>query len=206
MATAQALLQKDNEAPELYFIGAAGGMERKLVAASGVDFNAYHEVLAGPVHGVNPIRILFSLTKLKLGIFQSFVHLMRIRPKVILLTGGWANLPLALSARLLRIPTVIYLPDIEPGLTIKALQPFAHKVAITVARSARFFPREKNSRHRLPRFGNSNQRQQSAGLAAFWLGSRAQDFAGLRRQPGRRAASISLSRNICGACWIAGFR
>ena len=57
---------------------------------------------------------------------------MKIRPDVILLTGGWANLPVALSASLLRIPTVIYLPDIEPGLTIKALQPFAEKVAITV--------------------------------------------------------------------------
>ena len=113
------------------------------MAESGLNFDGYHAVLAGPVHGVNPVRILFSLLKLKIGVFQSFFHLLRIRPRVILLTGGWANLPLALSARVLRIPTVIYLPDIEPGLTIKALQPFARKVAITVAPSARFFPREK---------------------------------------------------------------
>ena len=119
-------------------------MERKLVAESGLAFAGYRAVLAGPVHGVNPIRILFSLTKLKLGAIQSFVHLFKTRPDVILLTGGWANLPVALSARLLRVPTVIYLPDIEPGLTIKTLQPFAQKIAITVAASARFFPRGKS--------------------------------------------------------------
>ena len=143
MATAQALLQPDEEAPNLYFIGAFGGMERKLVAESHIVFDGYHEVLAGPVHGVNPIRMLISLTKLNLGAIQALCLQLRIRPQVILLTGGWANLPVALSARLLRIPTVIYLPDIEPGLTIKALQPLARKVAITVDASARFFPRGK---------------------------------------------------------------
>ncbi len=144
MATAQALLLADDEVPSLYFIGAVGGMERKLAAESGLAFAGYHDVLAGPVHGVNPIRVLFSLLKLSLGTVQSLVIQLRIRPKVILLTGGWANLPVALSARLLRISTVIYLPDIEPGLTIKALQPFAQKIAITVAPSARFFPRDKS--------------------------------------------------------------
>ena len=119
-------------------------MERKLVAESGLQFASYHEVLAGPLHGVNPVRILFSLTKLKLGTLQALAHLLRIRPDVILLTGGWANLPVALSARLLQIPTVIYLPDIEPGLTIKSLQHFAQRVAITVEASARFFPRGKS--------------------------------------------------------------
>ena len=140
LATAQVLLRHHNKSNELYFIGAVGGMERSLVAESGIAFAGYHSVLAGPVHGVNPLRILWSLVKLALGTIQSFGKLLRIRPEVILLTGGWANLPVALAARSLRIPTVIYLPDIEPGLTIKVLQRFADVVAITVAESARFFP------------------------------------------------------------------
>lgn len=119
-------------------------MERALVAQSGISFTSFHEVFAGPLHGVNPFRLVSSALKLALGSAQCLGILLRLRPQVILLTGGWANLPVALSARLLRIPIVIYLPDIEPGLTIKALQPFASKIAITVESSARFFPDGKS--------------------------------------------------------------
>lgn len=118
-------------------------MERELVSESGIDFVRYDEVYAGPIHGVSIFRILSSLVKLMIGTMQSFAKLLSIRPKVILLTGGWANLPVALVAWLLRIPIVIYLPDIEPGLTIKVLQRFATKVAITVESSETYFPSGK---------------------------------------------------------------
>ncbi len=115
-------------------------MERKLALESGLEFAGYHEILAGPLHGVNPLRVLASLVKLSVGTIQSLVKLLRIRPQVILLTGGWLNLPVAMSGRMFGIPIVIYLPDIEPGLAIKALQRFAGKVALTVAASAEYFP------------------------------------------------------------------
>ena len=118
-------------------------MERQLAAESGIAFAAYHELHAGPVHGVNPVRMLFSLIKLGIGSLQAVFKLSSRRPRVVLLTGGWANLPLALAAALWRIPIVIYLPDIEPGLTIKALQRFARRVAITAPESEQFFPRGK---------------------------------------------------------------
>ncbi len=119
-------------------------MELHLVAQSGIGFASYHEVLAGPIHGVNPLRVAISFLKLAFGFLQSLLILFRIRPQIILLTGGWANLPVALGAQLFRIPLVIYLPDIEPGLTIKALQPLAKKVAITVEPSAGYFPAGKS--------------------------------------------------------------
>ena len=118
-------------------------MERALVTEAGLTFSSYDEVLAGPLHGVHPLRMIASLVKLLLGTLQSLVKLSSIRPAVILLTGGWANLPVALSARILGIPIVIYLPDIEPGLTIKVLQPLARVIAITVEVSARHFPSGK---------------------------------------------------------------
>ncbi len=118
-------------------------MERKLVAESGLDFARYDEVYAGPIHGVGAVQMITSSLKLVVGTVQSFGKLLSSRPQVILLTGGWANLPVAIVAWLLRIPTVIYLPDIEPGLTIKVLQRFASKVAITVESSEQYFPAGK---------------------------------------------------------------
>ena len=107
---------------------------------SGLEFAGYHEILAGPLHGVNPLRALASLVKLSMGTIQSFIRLSQIRPRVILLTGGWSNLPVAISGRMFGTPIVIYLPDIEPGLAIKALQRFAGKIAVTVEASAEYFP------------------------------------------------------------------
>ena len=49
------------------------------------------------------------------------------------------SLPVALASSVFRIPLVIFLPDIEPGLTIKVLRLFARKVAITVPESERYF-------------------------------------------------------------------
>ena len=129
-----------SEAQDLFFFGATGGMERKLALESGLAFAGYCEILAGPLHGINPLRALANLVKLSVGTIQSLIKVLRIRPQVILLTGGWANLPVALSGRMIGIPIVIYLPDIEPGLAIKALQRFAVKVAVTVEESAEYFP------------------------------------------------------------------
>ena len=118
-------------------------MEGKLVLESGLEFGGYHEVLAGPLHGVNPLRAAISLVQVSIGTAQSVLKLRRIRPQVILLTGGWANLPLALGARLLGIPGVVYLPDIEPGLAIRFLARFAAKIATSVKASAQYFPAAK---------------------------------------------------------------
>ena len=120
-------------------------MERGLVLGSQLAFAGYHEVYAGPLHGVNPLRALGTLLKLSIGALQSLFLLRRLKPQVILLTGGWANLPVALSARLLRLPSVVYLPDVEPGLAIRVLERFARRVAITVEMSARYFPAGKTT-------------------------------------------------------------
>ena len=133
-------MRDNREAQQLDFVGAVGGMERKLVLEAELEFGGYHEVFAGPLHGVNPLRAVFSLVKLSIGTAQSLAKLLQVRPHVILLTGGWANLPVAVSARILGIPTVIHLPDIEPGLTIRVLQRFAATIAITVEASAQYFP------------------------------------------------------------------
>jgi UDP-N-acetylglucosamine--N-acetylmuramyl-(pentapeptide) pyrophosphoryl-undecaprenol N-acetylglucosamine transferase len=122
-----------------YFVGTVGGFERPLVAKTSVNFAAHEEVQAGPIHGVNPLKMASSLFKLGVGTIQSFRLLRKYRPEAILSTGGWVSLPVALSAWALRVPVVIYLPDIEPGLTIKVLRRFAKKVAITTAESAQYF-------------------------------------------------------------------
>jgi UDP-N-acetylglucosamine--N-acetylmuramyl-(pentapeptide) pyrophosphoryl-undecaprenol N-acetylglucosamine transferase len=123
----------------LCFVGSVDGFERPLVQESGVEFTYYDEVRAGPLHGVNPIRALVSAVQLVVGTVQSLVIVARRRPQALLLTGGWVGLPVALAAWVMRVPAMIYLPDIEPGLTIQVLRRFAQQVAVTVVESAAYF-------------------------------------------------------------------
>ncbi len=170
-------------------------MERKLVLESKLEFVSYHEVLAGPLHGVNPLRAAISLFKLGIGTIQSLVKHLQIRPQVVLLTGGWANLPVAAAARLLGIPNVIYLPDIEPGLTITVLQRFARRIAITVEASAQFLPRGKTVVTGYPLQENRLKATREKAREHFKLDARRKTLLVFGGSRGARNINIAL-----GAC------
>ncbi len=123
----------------LFFVGTVGGFERPLVEKAGMQFAAYDEVLAGPWSGVPLVQRVLSLFKLLLGTLQALWLVLRRRPQVLLLTGGWVGFPVALAAWLLRVPALIYLPDIEPGLTIRVLKRFVRRVAVTAPAAAVHF-------------------------------------------------------------------
>jgi len=115
------------------------GFERPLVEASGVTFDRYDEVRSGPLHGVGLRKALVSAAQIIAGTAQAVGLIRRYQPKALLLTGGWVGVPVALAAWLLRVPALIFLPDIEPGLTIRVLKTIAQRVAITVPDSAAYF-------------------------------------------------------------------
>lgn len=138
LAAAEAM-QAYKPGTAVYFVGTVGGFERPLLEKSAVTFAAHDEVLAGPLHGVHPLKAVASVIKLLRGTVQAFRLLGRHQPDVILSTGGWVGFPVSLAAKLRRVPLLIYLPDIEPGLTIKALRFLADQVAVTATDSQRFF-------------------------------------------------------------------
>jgi UDP-N-acetylglucosamine--N-acetylmuramyl-(pentapeptide) pyrophosphoryl-undecaprenol N-acetylglucosamine transferase len=58
---------------------------------------------------------------------------------VVFLIGGYVSVPVALAARLRRKPSLVYLPDVEPGWAIKATSRFATRVAANVKASQQYF-------------------------------------------------------------------
>ncbi|MCK6580479.1 MAG: UDP-N-acetylglucosamine--N-acetylmuramyl-(pentapeptide) pyrophosphoryl-undecaprenol N-acetylglucosamine transferase [Anaerolineae bacterium] len=137
-AIAEALAGLEPDA-RLTFIGSVGGFERPLVEASPVKFAQYIEVQSGPINGVGILRAGVSLVKLGIGTAQALVFMLRHRPDALLLTGGWVCVPGGIAAWMLRVPSMISLPDIEPALTIKALRHLATRVAVTAPDSLRYF-------------------------------------------------------------------
>jgi UDP-N-acetylglucosamine--N-acetylmuramyl-(pentapeptide) pyrophosphoryl-undecaprenol N-acetylglucosamine transferase len=136
-------LRSHRPAVELYFVGSVEGIERSLVEKSGLVVQGYDAVQAGQIHGINPLRAAVNVGRLAVGVMQSMRLMQQRRPHAVLSTGGWVSFPVAVAARLTGVPLVIYLPDIEPALTIKSTQPLAEKVAVTTEASAAYVPADK---------------------------------------------------------------
>lgn len=115
-------------------------MEAELVARADIPFTA---IPAGGVHGVGPLRALRNSWQLLRGFGVAWQLLRRERPAALLTTGGYVSVPVALAARLGSVPIVVYLPDIEPGLSVRGVARLATQIAVTVEDSRAFLPAHK---------------------------------------------------------------
>ncbi len=119
-------------------------MEANLVKRLDIP---YRSIPAAGVHGVGLRMLPGNLWRLWRGFWTSRRILAEFRPHVLLFTGGYVGVPVALAARSLpRLPghssIVLYVPDIEPGLALKTLARFADHIAMTAPDSAAFFSRK----------------------------------------------------------------
>jgi UDP-N-acetylglucosamine--N-acetylmuramyl-(pentapeptide) pyrophosphoryl-undecaprenol N-acetylglucosamine transferase len=133
-------LEKDVAA--MLWVGGEGGMEADLVKPTGVPYAA---VPAAGVHGVGLRALPGNLLRLSRGTLASRRILKQFRPDVLLFTGGYVAVPMAVAAGR-GTPSLLYVPDIEPGLALKTLARFASTIALTTPASRAYF---SNSRARL---------------------------------------------------------
>ncbi len=125
---------------DILWIGTKGEMEETLVPRAGLRIET---IPGGPIVGV-PLRSRVSnAVKLGRGIRVASGHVRRFRPEVMFMTGGYMAAPVAVAARRHGVPIVIYLPDVEPGSSIRFAVPMARRIACTTAGSAAFVPEEK---------------------------------------------------------------
>lgn len=119
---------------DLLWVGGEGGMEAELVRREGIRFEA---IPAAGVHGVG-LRVLpGNLARLMRGIGAAQRILTIYRPDVLLFTGGYVAVPVAFAGR--RVPIVLYVPDIEPGLALKTVARFADRICLIAEDSRRYF-------------------------------------------------------------------
>ncbi|MCK4977533.1 MAG: UDP-N-acetylglucosamine--N-acetylmuramyl-(pentapeptide) pyrophosphoryl-undecaprenol N-acetylglucosamine transferase, partial [Anaerolineales bacterium] len=130
---------------QLLWVGGIDGMEENLVKRAGISFEA---IPAAGVHGVGLRALPGNLWKLGQGILASLRLLRQFHPDVLFFTGGYVAVPMALAGRLpvsgmSRPRSLLYVPDIEPGLALKTLARFADKIAVTSENSQAYFPRQR---------------------------------------------------------------
>lgn len=111
-------------------------MEAALVERAGIPFKS---VPAAGVHGVSLKRLPGNLGSLARGVLASRAILAEFQPDVLLFTGGYVAVPMALAGR--KVPSLLFVPDIEPGLALKTLARFATRITVSVEESKPFFPK-----------------------------------------------------------------
>ena len=119
------------------WVGSQDGMEESLVKRQGLSFRT---VPAAGVHGVGLATLPRNLTLLGRGVLAARRILKEFKPDVMFFTGGYVAVPVALAGS--SIPTLLYVPDIEPGMALKSLSRFADAITVTTDESQKYFSKQ----------------------------------------------------------------
>lgn len=132
------LAELGDEADAVLWVGGEKGMEADLVTRQKVPFAG---IPAAGVHGIGMNRLPGNLLQLARGAFASRRILREFQPDVLFFTGGYVAVPMALMG--IPINSLLYVPDIEPGLALKTLARFSDCLAVTAPESRRYFSPKK---------------------------------------------------------------
>jgi UDP-N-acetylglucosamine--N-acetylmuramyl-(pentapeptide) pyrophosphoryl-undecaprenol N-acetylglucosamine transferase len=122
---------------EILWVGSQNSMEADLIRRAQLPFSP---IPAGQIHGVG-LKALAGIWQSIKGFFAARKIIQRFDPDVLFFTGGYVAVPVALAGR--NIPTLLYVPDIEPGLALKVLARFADHIAVTTDDTLPFLPVHK---------------------------------------------------------------
>jgi len=116
------------------WVGSEGGMEETLVKRRGI---AYKSIPSAGLHGVGLSNLPGNVAKITRGVLIARRVLNEFKPDVLFFTGGYVAAPMAVAGR--SVPTLLYVPDIEPGMALKSLAGFSDAIAVTTGLSQKFF-------------------------------------------------------------------
>jgi UDP-N-acetylglucosamine--N-acetylmuramyl-(pentapeptide) pyrophosphoryl-undecaprenol N-acetylglucosamine transferase len=121
------------------WVGSMGGMEVDLVTRAGLPFDA---IPAAGVHGVGWKALPGNLMQLVGGYRKAKKILRGYHPDTLFFTGGYVAVPMAMAGR--KIPSVLFVPDIEPGLALKTLARFSRRIAVSTEETRAYFPHHRD--------------------------------------------------------------
>lgn len=128
---------------EILWVGSTDGMEVELLTRAGIPLET---IPAAGIHGVGWRALPGNLLQILRGILCAHQIIRRFQPEVMLFTGGYLAVPVALAGRFsgsggYRAKTLLFVPDIEPGLALRVLARFADRIALSTEESMSYFSR-----------------------------------------------------------------
>lgn len=94
---------------------------------------------AGPKLAGKTWQLVWLVPQLGLAIVSAFISLLRIKPDVVVVFGGYLAVPVVMAAKLLRIKIVAHEQTMIPGLANRVIARVADQLAVTFPESAQSF-------------------------------------------------------------------
>ena len=135
LAVLQAL---ENKTKSVLWVGSQSGMEKSLLSQYKL---AYTSISAAGIHGIDLKHLPKNGLQLINGWRESKAIIHEFKPDVIFYTGGYVGVPMSIAAR--KIPSVIFIPDIKPGLALKIIMLSSNAIAVSTEKSRQYIPSTK---------------------------------------------------------------
>lgn len=140
LAAVSALKAKGAHGDDFLWIGTKGEMEETLVPKADIRLEM---ISGGAIAGVSIPKKIVNGMKLAGSVVTANRILRQFKPDAMFMTGGYMAAPVTVACRMQKVPIAIYLPDVEPGASIRFSFGYAQKVGATTDGSAAFVPAEK---------------------------------------------------------------
>lgn len=117
------------------YIGSADGIERGIIAETGVPF---HSISSGKLRRYFDLKNIKDPFKVLKGVWDAYRVLGKVKPDVVFSKGGFVTVPVVAAARLKGIPVIIHESDITPGLANKISTPMARRVCVNFPETVKY--------------------------------------------------------------------
>lgn len=134
-------IRKMNPTASIAFVGTRGKIEARVVPDKGYRFYAIW--ISGFRRKLTAENILFPL-KVVVAMVQSFFLIRKVKPSVVIGTGGYVCGPVLYVASVLGVPTLVQEQNSYPGVTTRLLSSRVDEVHISFERSRRHLKRTDN--------------------------------------------------------------
>jgi undecaprenyldiphospho-muramoylpentapeptide beta-N-acetylglucosaminyltransferase len=128
LAIAHALVARGHPPATVHYVGSERGLEAQLVPAAGFPLTLLPGRGLQRKFTVDNVGALVGLAR---AFGQAISLLRRERPKVVIALGGYASVPCALAAVILRVPIVVAEQNARPGAANRVVSRFARACAVS---------------------------------------------------------------------------
>jgi UDP-N-acetylglucosamine--N-acetylmuramyl-(pentapeptide) pyrophosphoryl-undecaprenol N-acetylglucosamine transferase len=117
---------------DFVFIGTKGGVEKKMVKDSGIQYRA---IFSGKLRRYFDWQNFLDVFRFVIGFFQALYIVIIENPDLVLSAGSFVAVPVVWVAWLWGVPVIVHQMDIRPGLANRMMAPFANVVTVTFEKS-----------------------------------------------------------------------
>lgn len=121
------LLKKKHPSVEMHYAGVAHGKESDLVKPELADF---HVISSGKLRRYFSLETIPDFFRFLKGIWGSYRLLGRLKPDLVMSSGGYVALPVAIGAHAHKIPVITHETDSVPGLANRMIARVAKTVMV----------------------------------------------------------------------------